>query len=129
MSYVCEFESLCQPTVDISRTPLPIGCLGRFRETGGDMLKDMARLDRLACVLSSRIEQRDHFSVNIDNIMDTKRTHVGKSAFDRSNTVPVSESYLAPHALRSRLLRPGRRPTVAERACRRRRSAGTPGRA
>ena len=41
MSYVCEFESLCWPTVDISCTPLPIGCLGRFGETGGDMLKDM----------------------------------------------------------------------------------------
>ena len=41
--------------------------------------------------------------MNIDNIMDTKRTHVGKSASDRSNTVPVSESYLAPHALQGHL--------------------------
>ena len=44
--------------------------------------------------------------MNIDNIMDTKRTHVGKSASDRSNTVPVSESYLAPHALQSHLCDP-----------------------
>lgn len=44
--------------------------------------------------------------MNIDNIMDTKRTHVGKSASDRSNTVPVSEPHLAPHALQSHLCDP-----------------------
>ena len=44
--------------------------------------------------------------MTIDNIMDTKRTHVGKSAFDRSSTVPVSEPHLAPHALQSRLWDP-----------------------
>lgn len=106
MSYVCESESLCQPTVDISCTPLPIGCLGRFGETGGDMLKDM--LDWTGSLVFCQVElsKGDHFSVNIDNIMDTKRAHVGKSAFDRSNTVPVSESYLAPHALQSHLCDP-----------------------
>ena len=45
-------------------------------------------------------------SWQFQHIMDTKRTHVGKSAFARSNTVPVSEPYLRPHALQSHLCDP-----------------------
>ena len=114
MSYVCEFESLCQPTVDISRTPLPIGCPSRFRETGGDMLKDM--LDWTGSLVFCQVE------LSKGPLLSEHRQHHGHKAH------PLREVGLRPleHRAGQRVvprtarpaeppLRPGRRPTVAER--------------
>ena len=45
-------------------------------------------------------------SWQFQHIIETNRTHVGKSAFERSNTVPVSDPYLRPHARHSHLCDP-----------------------